>query len=418
MEISYCAGCGKVLRGDDYSRGLAQMADNRPWCAECRPPDKKPITGAIPAQGRRSGSSAKHPRVTPAMVAAAPSSNRGLLIGLAVAGVAVLLVVAVVASSNRAPPPAIPKRVPDPPPPVAPPSEDLERALKELESFASLSAPEKVLARCDELRARFRGTPQERRFQAVEAAAVEQKKSLEQGIQLGRDLEALQKLIDEDPKFERMDEVLRRFKAAKAAGGARAGEIERRQADYEKARKLSPHEKHLGPFATDAQGFVRNWLVLGVFPNEQDKGIDTDFLKGEASHDPAPGTAVGNLKWAAFASTEEKVDFFKVPHLGIKFPKDSVVVYAACLVQVPGDVAAEFRMGSDDGAALWVDGRQVGKVHRPRSLKADEDRYAVPLAPGVHRILVKVENHTKAFEFALRIVAPDGNRVPSLRVWN
>jgi hypothetical protein len=158
--------------------------------------------------------------------------------------------------------------------------------------------------------------------------------------------------------------------------------------------------------------------VLGVFPNDKDKGIDTDFLGGESLHDPVDGMVVGKLKWGAFASTEAKIDFFKVPSLGIKKPTDNVVAYAACLVQVPNDVAAEFRLGSDDGGALWVYGTQVGKVHAPRKMTPDSDRYAVPLPAGVHRVLLKVEQHSKDFEFVLRVVGPDGQRVPTLRVWN
>ena len=52
MEIVYCGGCGKALRGDDFDRGRAVILDNRPWCFECRPPDKTPISlpGAVVAK--------------------------------------------------------------------------------------------------------------------------------------------------------------------------------------------------------------------------------------------------------------------------------------------------------------------------------------------------------------------------------
>jgi len=419
MEIVYCGGCGKVLGEDDFAKGLAQTLDNRHWCAECRPPDKKPISGAIPAQGgRKTGSSAKHPRVTQAMLRSDPppqAPNKNLLIGLGVAGIGVLALVGFLMSKDSpSPPPVDPVVRRPPPPPPPPPGVDVDRLLKEFESFASLAAPEKILARCDELRSKFAGTPQEKRFLAIESGARDQKNE----AQLARELEDLRKQIEEDPKFANAELILKRFRAAKDLAGARAGEVERRMAAYQKSRQESPHEKHLGPFETDGEGFIRNWLVLGVFPNENDKGFDTDFLKTESAHDPVEGLAVGKLKWGRYASPEARIDFFAVPPLGIKKPKDMVVAYAACLVQVPGDVAAEFRMGSDDAVALWVDGREISHVHKPRSLKPDEDRLAVPLGPGVHRVLVKVENHGGGFEFVLRIVGPDGMRVSSLRVWN
>jgi hypothetical protein len=340
-----------------------------------------------------------------------------MMIGAGVVAAGLLLLIAVLSSGGRPapatvdPPPS--RRTPLPPAAVLP-SEDAERLLKDLESFASLAPAAKILARCEELRAKFRGTPQERRFHEIEAAASVQKKE----TQLSRELDALEKIIDQDPKYDQFEEVVRRLKASRAIAGPRAAEVDRRLAEYESLRRSSPHEKHLGPFAPDDQGFVRNWLILGVFPNEKDQGLDIDFLKGESTHDAVLGLEVGGAKWTSYGSPGLKIDFYAVPSLGIKRSTDNIVAYAACLVQVPGDVAAEFRLGSDDGGALWVDGRQVGKVHKARALKVDEDRYAVPLTPGVHRVLVKVENHARNFEFALRIVTHDGGRVPSLRVWN
>ena len=130
------------------------------------------------------------------------------------------------------------------------------------------------------------------------------------------------------------------------------------------------------------------------------------------------GLQVGSARWAAYASPEPKVNFLVIPHLGWPKGKDDAVVYAACFLQVPVDVAAEFRLGSNDGFMLRVDGKPSGKVHKARGLAYDADRFAIPLSPGVHRVLMKVDNHTKAFEFALRVVDPNGNRIPSLRVWN
>jgi hypothetical protein len=408
LELVYCGGCGRVLREDDFSRGRARVLDNRPWCEECKPPEKTPIP--IPAQGRR-GSSAKLPRVSSGplpRVAGAPT-NRAMVLGLAVGG-AVLLLIVLALGSRSAPPPPPASRTPSQPLPPAPPDfAEAERTVRDLESFAALASPDKILARCDEAWPKVRNTPHEKRFQAVEAAARDRKKILEQEVRQAAELEAIQKLIDEDPRFTRADEVIRRLKAARA---------DRRLADYEASRGKSPHEKRAGPYGADPQGYLLNWLVLGSFPNEQDRGLDTDFLNGETTHDPVAGLQVGGARWAAYASPEPKVNFFSVPHLVYPKGKDDAVAYAACLLQVSVQVAAEFRLGSNDGFMLWVDGKPSGKVHKSRGLVYDNDRYAIPLSPGFHRVLMKVDNHTKSFEFALRIVDANGNRVPSLRVWN
>jgi len=268
----------KALREDEFTRGQARFLDNRPWCAECRPPDKNPILAAAPAQGaRKSGSSAKHPRVTaPPPLPAVDESKKAKLIGVGVAVVGVLVLGLVLTGR-----PSPDSRRPADPPPAIPSSGDAEQLIKDLEAFASDASPDRILARCDELRPRFRGKPQERRFQAIEKLAH----SRELELQFSRGLDGLQRIIDEDGRYARYDDVVRRFKAAKAIAGARAAEVERRLAEYELLRKTSPHEKHLGPFASDEQGYLRHWLVLGAFPNDKDQGIDVDFLGGEAAHD-------------------------------------------------------------------------------------------------------------------------------------
>jgi hypothetical protein len=422
VEIVYCGGCGKVLRGDDFTRGHAVMLDHRPWCAECKPPDKTPILSAAPsAEARRSGSSAKHPRIvvgTGRHEAVRPASNKTLYLGIGAAGAAFLVIALALGSSSR--PPAT-ERAGKPPveqPRRAPESAEAERVLRDLEQFASLAPPEKILARCEEQAGKVRGTPQEQRFREIEAAARTQQKQRGQETQLTKELDALRKMIDEDPRFARSDEIVKRLKAAREIAGGRAPELDRRLADYQRSRQESPHEKREGPFFEDAEGFLRNWLVLGVFPNDKDKGLDVDFLKTETAADPVTGQAVGKLKWAAYASPEAKIDFFLVGHLNIKPPKDYVIAYAYCVVQVPEQIAAEVRLGSDDGQMLWIDGTLVGKLHKPRALKIDEDRYAVPLSPGLHRILLKVDQHSKAYEFAMRILSADGRALPALKIWN
>lgn len=48
-------------------------------------------------------------------------------------------------------------------------------------------------------------------------------------------------------------------------------------------------------FAPDAEGFIRNWLVLAAIPLNNESGADQinfDFLKGEAAIRPKPDAQV------------------------------------------------------------------------------------------------------------------------------
>ncbi len=416
MEIVYCGGCGKALREDDFARGLAHFLDNRPWCSECKPPDKAPIPALAPSAPRKMGSTAKIPRVV--LPPPEPgSSSRALWIGLGTAGVVVVTLIAFMSSGSSRPP--TPSPDPSPRPPVRPAVDtaEPERLLRELEAFASLSPPDKVLSRCEEMRSRLKGTPQEKRFAEIEAAARDQKKSRDDEVQLGRELDALRKIVEDDVRFEKYDEVVRRLTALRPIAGARGPEVERRMKAYQTARRESPHEKHAGPFEPDEGGFIRNWLFLGPFPFEQEKGLDTDYLQGEDVHDPRPGMEAGKLKWTAAAAAESKIDLYKIAPLALKFPAENVVVYAACLLQVSEEATVEVRLCTDDGGKAWIDGKPVYKFHGNRSVTADAAKFGVTLTPGLHRVLMKIENHKNNYGFILRVVTPDGRRVP-LRVWN
>lgn len=423
MEIVYFGGRGKVLRGDDFTRGQALMLDHRPWCADCRPPEKTPIVpNPASAEARRQGFSAKHPRIvvgTGRHRAIKAPPRKAQFVGIGVAALAVI-VAGMAVTSSLSPPPVerVPRQSGADPTPHVPDNVDAQRALRELESFASLAPPDKILARCEERQSKVRGTPQEKRFREIETGAREQKKQRDNEAQFAKELEAPRTAIETDSRFVRYDEIVRRLRALRGIAGSRNSEVDRRLADYQRGRQEWPHGKHAGPFEADEAGFLRNWLVRGVFSNDRDQGMDTDYLKPESTRDPVEGLLVGEVKGSAQASPDRRIDFFRVTHLAIKKPRDGVIAYAACLVQVPENTAADLRMGSDDGAYVWVDGNLVVKAHKPRALEIDKDRATVPLGRGVHRLLMKEDNHAVGFEFALRLLTEEGRPIPGLRVWN
>src|SRR5579872_590785 len=310
MEIVYCGGCGRVLRREDFDRGLASRIDNRPWCSDCKPSEKASGPGAG-SSSRRQVSTGKHGRIgvgTARRDIPASRAPRTALLGIGAAVVLGVLILAAIFAGTSAP------RNPEKPPRSdAGPERDVaasaeaQRLLRELQTLASLAPPDRVLARCEELRAKFVGLPEDKGFQEIQNAAKELKRAKDQGSQLTKELDALQKLIDEDPRYSRSEEIVRRFQAARDIAGGRAAEVERRLAAYQKERKAAPFEKHAGPFSEDDQGFIRHWLILGVFPNDNDKGFDVDFLKTESTHEPIAGLAVGKLSWAAYDSSEWKI---------------------------------------------------------------------------------------------------------------
>jgi len=185
-----------------------------------------------------------------------------------------------------------------------------------------------------------------------------------------------------------------------------------------------------GPFQADADGFIRNWLFAGPFPNpggrpEGDenakascKGFAADLLKGEAAYVPKAGMEVpkeggGTVVWKAITSDADMVDM-----TGLMDSTDNTVIFAACWVEIEKDADVEIRIGSDDGNKLWVDNKQVAVVHEHRAASADQDNHKMKLTAGKHLVMIKVDNDWGGYSFCLRVVTADGKKVPNMKVWN
>jgi CubicO group peptidase (beta-lactamase class C family) len=76
--------------------------------------------------------------------------------------------------------------------------------------------------------------------------------------------------------------------------------------------------------------------------------------------------------------------------------------YAEWNIDKPVDALAVF--GSDDGAAVWLNGQLVHRVAGDRPLTPDSDRFDLALEPGLNRLLVKVDNRFGGWGFSLKVL--------------
>jgi hypothetical protein len=218
-----------------------------------------------------------------------------------------------------------------------------------------------------------------------------------------------------------------------AVGGGSGGDAKPAPGTSASAAPAPVPAKLAGPFAPDAEGFIRNWLVVGPFPNpggrpqgEADaipkcKGFDEDFLKGEAAAIAEAGKAVAlaggkTVAWKAVKSDADVVDFLQIDGLNMG-DGENIVAYAFCWVELDQDVEAQVRVGSDDGYKLWIDNQLVKAVHIHRGIEQDQETHKVKLAKGKHPVLIKVDTDWGQFAFCLRILGPDGKKV-AFKAWN
>jgi serine phosphatase RsbU (regulator of sigma subunit) len=148
--------------------------------------------------------------------------------------------------------------------------------------------------------------------------------------------------------------------------------------------------------------FIKEWLVLGpFFPDDLDK----DFLAdagGETNCNPKEGdsfvTARGDtLRWKRCQTKKNIVDLRDV--FG---DYKNATAYAFCTLK--SNVAGQHKilLGSEDGVAVWINGKRIHYNPSPRYLFLDHDSFGVDLKKGSNRCLIKISNGTGKWRFAMR----------------
>ena len=137
-------------------------------------------------------------------------------------------------------------------------------------------------------------------------------------------------------------------------------------------------------FSPDADGFIRNWLVLAPIAVQEDSGateIEKDFLGGEATVKPKADDKVNVdgkiLSWKVHQSPEYFIDFLKA--FGSERGEDAAG-YAVAYVIADDEMKVKLSVGSNDQCKAWVNGKQIIKFAETRTLDKDTDSGDVTLA--------------------------------------
>jgi hypothetical protein len=177
----------------------------------------------------------------------------------------------------------------------------------------------------------------------------------------------------------------------------------------------------LGPQASDpdAEGFIRNWLVLAPIAIDGESGateIDRDFLKGEATVKPKAGDKVTvggrDVTWTSHKTADFFVDFLQ------SFGKERgeyVAGYAVAYITAEADMAVTLALSTNDQGKAWLNGKQVFKFSDTRILDKDTDRVDVTLTKGQNVLMLKVVNEVNNWQGCARFLK-DGAPVKNLKV--
>jgi len=187
-------------------------------------------------------------------------------------------------------------------------------------------------------------------------------------------------------------------------------------------------------FRPDPQGFIRDWLIAGPYPNYQTNGggqaLDTDFLHGEAELVPYPGlkgssefvadagklvAGIGSTNEWGFTETKTFDATWQVKSFAdskIAFDKmflpidDYFAVYAVCWIESPSQRKIKLGVGSDDDHKIYLNGKLVGRHYGSQATTPDQFMYDAELQPGLNRLLFKLVDRTNDASFCLRLTDP------------
>ena len=172
-------------------------------------------------------------------------------------------------------------------------------------------------------------------------------------------------------------------------------------------------------FRTEADGFIRNWLVLAPIPIDGQSGADQihhDFLKGEGAITPkaADTVKIGDrtLAWQAHQAFASFIDF------RVSFdPKggEYVAGYAVAYVHADEAMSVTLGLGTNDQGKAWLNGKEVFVFEDARVLDQDSDRIPVSLVKGQNVLILKVVNEVNSWQGCARFLRGD-QPVTDLRI--
>ena len=173
------------------------------------------------------------------------------------------------------------------------------------------------------------------------------------------------------------------------------------------------------PVSPDAEGFIRNWLVLAPIAIEGESGaseIDRDILKGEATIAPKAGDklAVGSalLTWQAHKTSDYFIDFLQ--SFGAT-RGEYVAGYAVAYVIADEEMKVTLALSTNDQGKAWLNGKPIFKFAETRTLEKDTDRIEVTLAKGQNVLVLKVINEVNNWQACARFLK-DGAPVKNIQI--
>lgn len=172
-------------------------------------------------------------------------------------------------------------------------------------------------------------------------------------------------------------------------------------------------------FSPDAEGFIRNWLVLAPIRMAGQSGADEmhfDALNGEAGVTPRPDMRIlvtgQPMPWTPHQTQGYFIDFRE------SFDRENgehAIGYAVTYVHADRPMTVTLALGTNDQGKAWFNGKEVMSHEEARVLSKDENRIPVSLVQGQNVLVLKVINEVNSWQACARFLNGD-TPVTGLRI--
>jgi hypothetical protein len=156
---------------------------------------------------------------------------------------------------------------------------------------------------------------------------------------------------------------------------------------------------------------IKAWKVCGAFPAKQKGAVslaDPTPLDAAATRDAAPEAAAaqagasGGAARPAWRSVTANAKGY-VDLNAACGQSEWALAWAYAEIDSVHAREAVLTCGSDDGIAIWVNGKPVHSNDTQRGWRAAQDQAVVQLRPGVNRILAKISQATAGWGFSVAV---------------
>jgi hypothetical protein len=172
----------------------------------------------------------------------------------------------------------------------------------------------------------------------------------------------------------------------------------------------------------DAEGFIRDWLVLAPVSTDGSPGaevIDQKQFAEEANPAAKEGAKqkVGSkeLAWRKVAAKQFYLDFRELHPDSF----EHVIAWAVAYVVSPDDKSGlTLRMNSNDQGKVYLNGKELVKFTDTRTLEkdAEDSAHNVTLKKGVNVLVLKVVNEENNWQGSVRIMDSAGRPLTDLKI--